>query len=1085
MRHGLRGSFVLRRMVASRLLLSSVLVAIFITAALTAALVTFSARALPQAARRELVSAPKVSIAISGQIGATQAAADSTVIRSSLRATFGAVPVSLERALWSDPLGWPVTGTGQTTVLTEAAAADDFTAHATLVSGTWPGPPVRGQPIQAALPAPVAARFHLAPGQLLSLPDRDTGARVRLRLTGTYRPHDPGSPYWDLDLIGTSGVSVQGSFVTYGPLIVAPAAFSGGDLPVGQASWLARPAPSRIPVGDLQGLAARIRRMEFRLSQPGSLGRLTVMTAIPQLLAGIATNLVVARSLLIISVLQLVLLAIAAVTLAARMLVSQREEESALLSARGVNRWQLARLTLAEAAPLAAVTAAAGTLAGIWLARTLARVGPLGAAHLDVSGFPASLWWTAAAIVVLCTAILLWPTLQPARPGSARVRRGRQARVAGALKAGADVAVIALGLLAIWQLRSYSAVTRGTSGSIEIDPVLVIAPAVALAAAALIPLRLLPAAASVADRLSARSKRLGAAMASWQVSRHPIRQSGPVLLVVLAVATGTLAMAQHATWRQGAQDQAAFAVGSDIRVDLASPLPAGRVAAIQHAPGVRSAMPVASFNGGFSGEVIALDADQAAGTALVRSDQSALPLAALWKKITPARAGPGLVLPGRPARLKLTASAGLLSGGGSLGPLTVTLSIQDAAGIGYSVTAGRLPVDGRSHQLIGVLDAGRQASYPLRLLGVSLDYRLPASPAARRATLTVSGLAVSASPTGTFTSFAGGNALAGWHAAGQSQDLANPHAKGSAPVVTAWHPGPGGAQTVTFGPGDGYLIQPNGYPPLPVSGGLTLTAGVPFQAQVLPAIATSGYLTASRAAVGGDAVIAVGPVSIPVRIVASVRDFPTTGTGSALIVDQPALQQELADLSAAPLPVTSWWLRMAPGQLTAVPAGLPAGAAVTVRARVASALLDDPLSTVPQQGILAIALAAALLAAVGFSVSVAASLRDRRTQSALLAALGVSRTAQALHLALEELLLSLPAAAVGLLLGAGIAHLLIPAVTLTPSGTAPIPPMLTAVPLGWAALLAVVVTAVPVLAAAATVIRRPDPAAQLRAAESV
>jgi hypothetical protein len=1089
MRRGPRGSFVLRRMVASRLLLGSVLVAILITAALTAALVTFSARALPQAARRDLVSAPKVSIAISGQIGAAQAAADSTVIRSSLRATFGTVPVSLERALWSDPLGWPVTGTGQTTVLTEAAAADDFAAHATLVSGTWPGQPVRGQAIQAALPAPVAARFHLAPGQVLTLPDRDTGARVRFRLTGTYQPRDPGSPYWGLDLIGTSGVSVQGSFVTYGPLIVAPAAFSSGDLPVGQASWLARPAPSRIPVGDLQGLAARISRMEFRLSQPGSLGRLTVLTTIPQLLAGIATNLVVARSLLIISVLQLVLLAIAAVTLAARMLVSQREEESALLSARGVNRWQLARLTLAEAAPLAAVAAAAGTLAGIWLARTLARVGPLGAAHLDVSGFPGSLWWTAAAIVVLCTVILLWPALQPARPGSARIRRGRQARVAGALQAGADIAVIALGLLAIWQLRSYSAVTRGTSGSIEIDPVLVIAPAVALAAAALIPLRLLPAAASVADRLSARSKRLGAAMASWQVSRHPIRQSGPVLLVVLAVATGTLAMAQHATWQQGAQDQAAFAVGSDIRVDLAAPLPAGRVAAIQHAPGVRSAMPVASFNGGFSGQVIALDADQAAATALVRPDQSALPLAALWKKITPARAGPGLVLPGRPVRLELTSSARLLSGGGTLGPLTVTLSIQDAAGIGYSVSAGRLPVDGRSHELIGLLAAGRQASYPLRLLGVSLNYRLPAIPArriaARRATLTVSGLAVSASPTGGLTPFAGGNALARWHAAGQSQDLANPHAKGSAPVVTAWRPGPGAAQTMTFGPGDGYLIQPNGYPPLPVSGGLTLTAGVPFQAQVLPAIATSGYLTASRAAVGSDAVIAVGPVSIPVRIVASVREFPTTGAGSALIVDQPALQQELADLSAAPLPVTSWWLRMAPGHLAAVPAGLPAGAAVTVRAKVASALLDDPLSSVPQQGILAIALAAALLAAVGFSVSVAASLRDRRTQSALLAALGVSRTAQALQLALEELLLSLPAAAVGLLLGAGIAHLLIPAVTLTPSGTAPIPPTLTAVPLGWAALLAVVVTAVPVLAAAATVIRRPDPAAQLRAAESV
>jgi hypothetical protein len=1092
---------------ASRLLLGSVLAAIVIAAALTAALVTFSARALPEAASRELRAAPKVSIAISGQIGAEQAAADSTVIRSSLRATFGTVPVSLERALWSDPLGWPATGTGRTTQLTEAAAVDHITAHAVLVSGTWPSPPERGQPIQAALPALVAARFHMKPGQLLSLPDRDTGARVRLRLTGTYRPRDPRSPYWGLDLVGSSGVSTVGNFVTYGPLIVPPAAFSGSNLPVGQASWLARPAASRIRVTDLQGLAARIGRLEFRLRQPGSLGGLTVLTSIPRLLTNIAINLVVARSLLIISILQLVLLAAAAITLAARTLASQREEESALLSARGLTRWQLARLTLAEAGLLAATAAAVGTLAGTWLARPLASVGPMRAAQLHVSGFPGSLWWTAGAILVLCTVILLWPMLQP---GLARVGRGRQARIAGALQAGADVAVIALGLLSIWQLRSYSAVARGASGSIGIDPVLVIAPALALAGAALIPLRLLPAVVSVADRLSARSRRLGAAMASWQISRRPIRQSGPVLLVVLAVATGTLALAQHATWQQGAQDQAAFTVGSDVRVDLAAPLPLGQVDAVQHEPGVRSAMPVASFNGGSGGEVIALDAGRAAATALVRPDESALPLAALWKKITPAQAGPGLVLPGRPARLELTATARPPSGGGNLGPLTATLSIQDAAGIGYSVSAGRLPVDGRSHTLIGRLAASRQASYPLRLLGIELDYQLPTIPAppfpgaspaavraatraaaqsteriaARRATLTINGLAASPALKGKFTAFAAGSALQAWHPAGQSQALTNPKATGSAPVVTAWRQGPGGARTITFGPGDGYLLQRAGYPALPILGRLTLTAGVPFRPQVIPAIATQAYLGANRAAVGSSLFITVSAVGIPVRIVAVVREFPTMGTGSALVVDLPAVEQALARYSAAPLPVTSWWLRMAPGEAAPAPAGLPAGAKVTQRAEVAAALLDNSLSTAPQQGILAMAAAAVLLAALGFSVSVTASMRERRTQSALLAALGVSRTAQALQLCLEELLLSVPAAVVGLLLGTGIAHVLIPVVSLTASATAPVPPTLIAVPLGWAAALAFVVTAVPVLAAAATVIRRPDPAAQLRAAEA-
>ena len=39
-------------------------------------------------------------------------------------------------------------------------------------------------------------------------------------------------------------------------------------------------------------------------------------------------------------------------------------------------------------------------------------------------------------------------------------------------------------------------------------------------------------------------------MASWQISRQPIRQGGAALLIVLAVATGTLALSQRQSWTQ-------------------------------------------------------------------------------------------------------------------------------------------------------------------------------------------------------------------------------------------------------------------------------------------------------------------------------------------------------------------------------------------------------------------------------------------------------------------------------------------------------------------------------------------------------
>ena len=467
--------------------------------------------------------------------------------------------------------------------------------------------------------------------------------------------------------------------------------------------------------------------------------------------------------------------------------MSQREEETALLSARGVARGQLVLASLAEVSLLAAAGAAAGIVLGSLLANLLTSASGLPA---DVAGGPPGIvqrgvaggdWWPAAAIMVLVVAIVMWSALRPATPGAARLRRGRQAVLATTAQAGLDAALIALAVLAFIELRRYSAVPRLSGGSLGIDPVLSVAPVLALAGAALLPLRLLPAAARVLDRASARGSRLTAALASWQVSRRPVREGGPVLLVVLAVATGTLVLAQHQSWRQSQLDQAAFATGADVRVGLAAPLPLGRAGSLAHSPGVLAAMPVSNFNSGFS--VYALDATKAASTVLLRPDLAPLPPAALWQRITPAHAPPGLLLPGRPARLGVTAMLSPPPGGG-LGALSASLSVEDGWGIVYSVPAGNLPADGRYHQLTAHLSGG-QARYPLRLVGVSLSYQMPGFPpppylneaarqaaeraerraAAGRATLAIRALAVSRRPSGGFAApFATGSVLRRWHA---------------------------------------------------------------------------------------------------------------------------------------------------------------------------------------------------------------------------------------------------------------------------------------------------------------------------------
>jgi hypothetical protein len=266
---------------------------------------------------------------------------------------------------------------------------------------------------------------------------------------------------------------------------------------------------------------------------------------------------------------------------------------------------------------------------------------------------------------------------------------------------------------------------------------------------------------------------------------------------------------------------------------------------------------------------------------------------------------------------------------------------------------------------------------------------------------------------------------------------------------------------------------------------------------VLPGLATQRFLAASNTKVGSIVQTNINGAIISVRIVAAVTTFPTVSVGGgALVVDLSRVQDILTSSSLNAAQVTQWWLATSAGQgpgaggsgTAGVPAGLagilPPGSAITSTAAVASGLLNDPLSQVPQQALLAVAIAAAVLAITGFCVSIAAGVRQRRTENALLAALGVPPRSAAGQLCLEKLMLSLPAALAGLVLGVVLAELLVPAITLTSSATTPIPPVL--IEFGWAQTiaLALAVAVLPVLAAALTVARRPDAAAELRATEA-
>lgn len=460
---GPQASFLARRMRSSGLLLAGVLLTAFIAASLVAALAAFDVQALPQAAHRQLARSPGMSIVIIGLLNASMAGADTRAIRASMRAALEGAPYQLDEAVWSDPLAVTAPG-GRASPQAEVAASAQVQANAALTAGSWPGPPRPGQPIPVALPETAAAGLGVAPGDLLTSRDRNTGARLRLRVSGLYRQRNPQAPYWSLDAIWTCSASIQHCFTIHGPIVASDAAFAPAGFAVDQTSWVVLPDTAAIGTGELAGVAARIEQAEGFLEGSAGLGGLVASSGMPAALEAADSDLVVARSLLAIGTLLLLLPAAGALALAARLLAGHRDEESALLSARGAARWQLARPALAEAVLIGAAAAAAGAFAGIRLAGLLASTGLLRSAGLRLSGMPREVWWSVLAVLLLCVVIMLWPALRPPAPGVARVRRGRQATLAAAAAAGGDIALLALAAIAVWELRDYSAVAPSASG---------------------------------------------------------------------------------------------------------------------------------------------------------------------------------------------------------------------------------------------------------------------------------------------------------------------------------------------------------------------------------------------------------------------------------------------------------------------------------------------------------------------------------------------------------------------------------------------------------------------------------------------
>ncbi|MFC1400930.1 MULTISPECIES: ABC transporter permease [Streptacidiphilus] len=1114
------------------LVLAAAALTVLLAATVLAALAALATGAVNAGAAARLDADARAEVQISalvrnggrdaGQDGGF-AAADRAV-RAAAAVAFGDVPERTSAARYGlDPLAIATAppGSAQAQLQLHPIAVQDAAVHARLDSGSWPtgaaAAPVAAitadrsdaavGTVDAALPVSLARRLGARPGTVLVLADA-ARRTVRVRITGVYTATATQPGFWP----GLVGDPLQGDLRAGSLLVVAPAAFTATpafDQAV-SARWTVLPDLSALDTARLPALRDRIAGFaasdtgrSVYLGRTPALPQLAVVSALPDAVDALSLPLVVARSALYQPTALLAVLALTALVLTARQPAEHRRIELMLRQVRGAGT---GRLLLSAAGEWALVALPAG-LAAPFLAGALLRL--LHAAGLLALRPPDSTLGGAVRAAVAVTVLVhglatLLPVLATVVGGGALARlRMRGARAALAQRVGADLALLAVAVLGYLQLAHYRTTVTGSAadGAADVDPVLVLVPAVATLAAALLLLRLLPLTSWALDRFGRRRRGLVLPLAAWQLSRRSARNAGPVVLMCLAVAVGGLADTVLAGLDGLAHDQAVFSVGADVGVDQVDPTdrpPEVMRAALAALPGVTGLTPVTSTGGSNADsdtdQVVGIDTrplatagstpataapptstpnaptptpTPATAAPLLRADLAgpALPaeLAALGARV-PVH---GLPLAGRPTSLLLDET---LASDSDRSPPQLRVTLEDAAGLSSSVTVPLPAADGARHlvpvPLTGPADGGAVRSYPLTLTGLAVV--MPTEQPRAVLTLTLHRI----------------GSAAGW--------------TGSPPAGTVWvdrTPAalesssggaclPSGGSVPEFGEGNPGLCSLRSGPDLlRLVFGTSEAAASQAGAQLEFGLAATGVAAttlpgpvpalADSAAVAEQQLVPGSVVRLTLddghllslRVTGTIAGVPGTDRGQGhFLVDQHALAAAEALLASTPEPATVWWLSSSDPDRTAaaVAADGGLGTARTVGAAQA-ALRADPFRSGMRAVLALCRLLAPAFAVVGFTVHAVIATRERRREFALLRAMGIrSRRLSALLWA-EQLSVALFALVPGVLLGTGLAALVLPTVTVDDSGGPPFPPLLVHVPWLRVALTALVTAGVILL----------------------
>jgi putative ABC transport system permease protein len=246
----------------------------------------------------------------------------------------------------------------------------------------------------------------------------------------------------------------------------------------------------------------------------------------------------------------------------------------------------------------------------------------------------------------------------------------------------------------------------------------------------------------------------------------------------------------------------------------------------------------------------------------------------------------------------------------------------------------------------------------------------------------------------------------------------------------------------------------------------------------VPVLASSALIDITGIDVGDEILVVQDRVKMPIQVVSEIEFFPTLNPNDDPFIVaplEPVLSYVNTSNFALDIQYDEVWVRTEPGEISGVARSLGNGfgSGVSVDGvvdllTVSEELAADPLTKAGWNALLGMSFVVVLLvSAFGFMVHAYVTYQDRVGEFALLRTIGLSMRQLLALVAVEQIMVLLPAIAVGIVMGGRVGGTIVPYLSNSGDGLRSVPPTITQIDWTGVALtlgtLGVVVVAVIVL----------------------